>query len=137
MRGGLERVRAVSRPSEGLNLKYVVLGVVAAFLLAVVLSGIMGVVMYQGWLSEAYSPLVMNIASFASLFFGAVYTGRRASTSGWVHGGLTGLFYIVTVTVIGLLAFDQLAPLVVLLERAGLGLILGAVAGTVGINLRF
>ncbi|MCL6548692.1 MAG: TIGR04086 family membrane protein [Alicyclobacillus sp.] len=136
MKGGMERVRSVARPKEGLNLRYVTLGVVAAFLLAFVLSGLIGLVMYQGWLSETYSPLVMSIVSFTSLFFGGIYAGSRAGTAGWAHGALTGLAYIVIVSIIGLLVFDQLAPVLVLAGRLGLGVGLGAVGGTVGINLK-
>ncbi len=126
----------VARPSGGINLKYVVLGVVASFVLAFVLSGVTGVIIYRGWVSEVHSPAIMSVVSFASLFFGALYTGRRAQTAGWAHGALTGLAYVATVTVIGLLVFDQLAPVLVLLERGGLAAVLGALAGTVGINLR-
>ena len=133
---GLERSRAMARPREGLNLKYVALGVVAAFLVAFVFSGIVGLVMYQGWLSEAYSPLVMNIVSFLSLFLGGLYAERRAGTAGWAHGALTGFLYITVISGLGLAVFNQVAPVLVLLGRAGLSVLLGAVAGTVGINLR-
>ncbi len=140
MRAGVEGIRGVTRtiakPSEGLNLKYIAFGVITAFFLAFILSGVIGLVMYEGWLSEVYSPLVMNIASFASLFAGALYTGRRAGTAGWAHGGLVGLFYLAIITLIGLAMFDQLAPVLVLCERGGLAIVLGAVAGTVGINLK-
>lgn len=140
MRAGAERmrgaVRVASRPSEGLNLKYVALGMIGAFFLAFILSGVIGLVMYEGWLSEAYSPLVMNIVSFASLFAGAIYTGRRASTAGWAHGGLVGLAYILVISILGLAVFGQLAPVLVLCERGGLAVLLGALAGTVGINLK-
>jgi putative membrane protein (TIGR04086 family) len=133
---GLERTRTLVNPREGLNLKYVALGVVAAFLVAFVFSGIIGLVMYQGWLSEAYSPLVMNIVSFFSLFLGALYAGRRSGTAGWAHGALTGFLYITVISGLGLAVFGQLAPILALLGRAGLSVLLGAVAGTVGINLR-
>ena len=133
---GLERSRAMARPRESLNLKYVALGVVAAFLVAFVFSGLVGLVMYQGWLSEAYSPLVMNIVSFLSLFLGGLYAGRRAGTAGWAHGALTGFLYITVISGLGLAVFNQVAPVLVLLGRAGLSVLLGAVAGTVGINLR-
>lgn len=135
MRPELGRARAVARTNEGLNLKYVALGVVASFALAFILSGVTGVAMYEGWVSEAYSPLVMNIVSFFCLFVGSLYAGRRAGTAGWAHGSLTGILYLVMVSVIGLLAFDQLAPALVLVERGALGVLLGAVGGTVGINL--
>lgn len=140
MKASAERLRgatrAVVRPSEGLNLKYIAFGVIAAFFLAFILSGVVGLVMYEGWLSEGYSPVVMNTVCFASLFAGAIYTGRRAGTAGWAHGGLVGLCFIAVVTLVGLTIFDQLAPLLVLCERGGLAVVLGAVAGTVGINLR-
>lgn len=134
VRTSLERVRTAARP--GLRVKYVALGVVVAFVVAFVLSGIVGFVMYQGWLSESYSSLVMNIVSFSSLFVGGLYAGRRAGSAGWAHGALSGLTYVLVVTLLGLAIFDQLAPLVVLLGRTGLAVLLGAVAGTVGINLR-
>lgn len=112
------------------------MGTVAAFFLAFILSGVVGLVMYEGWLSEADSPLIMNIVSFASLFAGAVYAGRRVQAAGWAHGGLVGLAYVACVTILGLIVFDQLAPTLVLCERGALALFLGAVAGTVGINLK-
>jgi putative membrane protein (TIGR04086 family) len=136
MKSGMARARASVRTREGLNLKYVVLGVVAAFLLAFVLSGVIGLVIYQGWLSEIHSPLVMNIVSFLCLFLGGVYAGTRAGTAGWAHGALTGAVYLVLVSILGLLLFDQLAPWLILLQRVVLGVLIGAVGGTVGINLR-
>jgi len=129
-------VRAASRVDEGLNLKYVALGMVLAVLSAFILAGVVGLIIYQGWLSEAYSPLAMNVVSFLCLLLGAVYAGRRAGRLGWAHGGLTGLLYLVAVSALGLVLFDQLAPWLVLLERLGLALLLGALGGTVGVNLR-
>lgn len=136
MRAALERTRSAPRTAERLNLKYVALGVVVAFLFAFVMSGLVGLVMYQGWLSEFYSPLIMNIVSFFCLFLGGVYAGRRAGRAGWAHGALTGLSYLACVSILGLLVFDQLAPVLVLFERAAVGVALGAVGGTVGINTR-
>ncbi len=135
MRAGYERARVMTRPREGLQLKCVLLGVVLAFMAAFVLSGVVGLVMYQGWLSEVYSPLVMNIVSFFCLFLGALYAGRRAGVSGLIHGGLTGFFYIIAISILGLLLFDQLAPVLVLVERTVLAVLLGAVGGTIGINI--
>jgi putative membrane protein (TIGR04086 family) len=135
MRAGYERARVMTRPREGLQLGCVLLGVVLAFMTAFVLSGVVGLVMYQGWLSEVYSPLVMNIVSFFCLFLGALYAGRRAGVLGLVHGGLTGLLYIIAVSILGLFLFDQLAPLLVLAQRTVFAVLLGAVGGTVGINI--
>jgi putative membrane protein (TIGR04086 family) len=136
MKASVARTRVATRPSGGLNLKYVLLGVLTALILAFVLSGIVGAVMYQGWLSEIHSPLVMTAVSFLSLFLGGVYAGRRAGRAGWAHGALAGLFYLVLVSILGLLLFDQLAPVMVLLQRLIVGAALGAVGGTVGINIR-
>jgi putative membrane protein (TIGR04086 family) len=131
-----DRMKGAVKIRPGLSLKHVGLGVALAFTLAFVLAGIVGQVIYQGWISEALSPLLMSLISFTSLFAGGVYAGRRARFAGWAHGGLAGLVYMVAVAGIGLAVFDQLAPPVVLLERVGIGLTLGAVAGTLGINLR-
>lgn len=133
---GVQAPRAAAKPREGLSLKYIALGAVVALLVAFILSGVVGLVMYQGWLSESFSPLVMSVASFVSLFVGCVYAGRRAKVAGWAHGALTGLLYTTLITITGLAVFDQLAPALILAERVGLGLALGAVAGTVGINIR-
>jgi len=136
MKTGVAKVRVANRPSEGLNLKYVLLGVLTALVLAFVLSGVVGVIIYQGWLSDIHSPITMTVVSFVCLFAGGVYAGRRAGRAGWVHGALTGFLYLVLVSIIGLLVFDQLASVVVLLQRLAVGVALGAVGGTVGINIR-
>lgn len=135
MRAGMERARAATKTREGLNWKYIALGVVLAFAAAFALSGLVGLIIYQGWLTEAYSPLVMNVVSFLCLFVGGVYAGSRAGMRGWAHGGLAGVLYLGVVSALGLLLFDQLAPSWVLAQRLVLGLLLGAAGGTLGINI--
>lgn len=135
MRAGVERARAATKPREGLNWKHIAVGVILAFVAAFALSGLVGLIIYQGWLSEAYSPLIMNIVSFVCLFLGGVYAGSRAGVRGWAHGGLAGLIYLGVVSALGLLLFDQLAPGWVLAQRVAFGVLLGAAGGTVGINL--
>lgn len=142
MRAGVAGVRATEAMArsrgtslKAFSLKYVALGAIVAVLTAFVLSGIIGLIIYQGWLSESLSPTTMSVASFVSLFFGAVYAGRRARSAGWAHGALTGLLYLSVITLTGYVVFDQVAPAIVLAKNGLLGLALGAVAGTVGINV--
>ena len=110
-------------------------GVVAGFLFAVIATSIIAVIYVRTSLSEAPLPWIISSVNLLSMATAGLVAGRRAQTTGWLNGGLAGFGFAFAAILISYALFPQAVPLLVAAERLGLGLGLGLVGGTVGVNL--
>lgn len=83
---------------------------------------------------EGASTYVYLIHGFA-LIVGGWSAGKRSGKKGWYYGGMTGLFYMILVLMIGFLAMDAgldwNKALYMLLSFAA-----GGLGGVVGVNMK-
>lgn len=78
-----------------------------------------------------YTYIIHGVAAA----FGGLTAGRRASSKGWYQGALTGVFYGITVLLIGFLALDSTPSgmdFLWVLAAAGIS----ALGGMFGVNLQ-
>lgn len=110
-------------------------GLIYAFAVAIVAVILAAMVVTWTSLPEAKLPFVMYIVNLASVLTGAFVSARRAGERGWYFGGLTGLFYSISVTILGLLLVSASFTLHNLFQIALLAVI-GSLGGVVGVNMR-
>ncbi|MCL4426222.1 MAG: TIGR04086 family membrane protein [Firmicutes bacterium] len=120
----------------GLDLTAVAAGVVVSFALTFVASTIMALLLYNMIMSDNRLPLLEDLAGLISVVLGGWYAARRAETSGWLHGGVTGVVYVLIALTLGLALYSVPFILVTSLKRLGAGFLLGALGGVLGVNLR-
>ncbi|NLB42225.1 MAG: TIGR04086 family membrane protein [Clostridiales bacterium] len=64
------------------------------------------------------------------------YEARKTSHKGWLKGAVTGIGYVILVSVIGVISGGQFAFDRILLSDALMALVVGAAGGAIGINIR-
>ncbi len=118
-----------------LNPSSVASGLIWAFLLTLVLSAVMAALIFTTSISETTLSRFLEGGGLFSLFVGSAYAARRAGSLGWMHGGMVGALYILLSSLLGALFSPVQITLAMVGKRLALGAVLGAIGGTVGVNL--
>jgi len=120
---------------HGFNLREILIGTGWGLGILMLSGVIQGIVSHGSPISTGLELVLAIIwQGMASLLAGFV-AGRRAHVTGWLHGGLSGLFVILAVTTT-MGVFTALPTLTALMKMSGIGLVLGAVGGAVGVGSR-
>lgn len=93
------------------------------------------VIISYTFVPETIVPYLSFITSILSIFVGALFVTKKISHKGWLNGGLTGLFYVLIVLLLGLLIFGEFPVFTAFLMKVFLGFIFGAVSGIIGMNI--
>lgn len=128
-----ERRGGGARPQNGFSARAVasgtLLSVVATFLGGLVI----GLVVSLTHWSEA--PRSLLSFGYLSIAVGGVLAGKIARRTGWLHGGLVGIAYmVITALLPGDGALEALTS-VRFITGASLGFVVGAVGGMLGVNM--
>ncbi len=93
-------------------------------------------VMQLSSLSETIIRPVVQVVRILSIALGGAYAARKTSNKGWLKGAVTGIGYVILVSVIGVISGGQFAFDRILLSDALMALVVGAAGGAIGINIR-
>lgn len=93
-------------------------------------------VMQLSSLSETIIRPVVQVVRILSIAIGGAYAARKTTNKGWLKGAVTGIGYVILVSVIGVISGGQFAFDRILLSDALMALIVGAAGGAIGINIR-
>lgn len=86
-------------------------------------------------ISENIIPYLSFITSIISIFIGSFFVTRKLSFKGWLNGGVTGLFYVLIILILGLFIAGEFPILTSFLTKSFLGFAFGAISGIIGMNL--
>lgn len=86
-------------------------------------------------ISENIVPYLSFLTSIISIFIGSIFVTRKLSYKGWLNGGLTGLFYVLIILVLGLFIAGEFPIFTGFLTKAFLGFAFGAISGIIGMNI--
>lgn len=84
---------------------------------------------------EAKLPVITYIINLAAVLTGSFVAARRSKEKGWYYGGLTGLFYSLAITILGLMlvsasfTLHNVVQIAILTAVGGLGGVLGVNTG--------
>ena len=119
-----------------LNLKVIAKTVVTAFLITIILMGVLALLIcYTPISEEAITPSVY-VLNYFSVFMAGLLSAARAKRRGFVTGGLSGGLYMLLVFLLGYLLFGGIEFTKAVAMNILYCLVLGTVGGVVGINIR-
>jgi len=121
--------------SVGIRRSAIAAGVLVAFIASLVLSALLGTVMLKTTIAQGTIPALISWVGTLSVAIGGAYAGRRAGVGGLFNGGLTGIGYVLISALFGYFLFPGALVLGILAKKLGVGFIVGAIGGTLGVNL--
>ncbi len=135
----MKKIFPVSRKSDSqrsFSISLLLKGIVFAFLFSLLCFLILSIILSFTSISESIIKPASYIVMIVSIVIASGYVAQRVNKKGWIHGGVTGLLYILVLTIIGYFTgggfiFDQL-----LISRILLGIVAGSIGGILGINLK-
>jgi len=111
------------------------MGVLLALVISLAVFMAASVIISYTAVPETIVPYLSFITSILSIFVGALFVSRKISYKGWLNGGLTGIFYVLIVLLLGLFIAGEFPVFTSFLMKVFLGFIFGAVSGIVGMNI--
>lgn len=93
-------------------------------------------VMQLSSLSETIIRPVVQVVRILSIAIGGSYAARRTMNKGWLKGAVTGIGYVMLVSLIGVISGGQFAFDRILLSDMLMAVVVGAAGGAIGINIR-
>ena len=118
-----------------LNYAIITKGLCLSFILSLALLSAVTILFFYSPLTENIAPYIIYGITLVSILLGSMYVGKRVEEKGWFRGGITGLLYVCTLSVLGLLLLtDHGAAGMTILYRFVIGFSFGALGGILGIN---
>ncbi|HEY8394738.1 MAG TPA: TIGR04086 family membrane protein [Thermaerobacter sp.] len=115
------------------HVKAVLGGATVSLLVVWLVSGALALTVYFTAINEYQLEAVLYCAGMVAVAAGGAVSARVAERRGWLHGGLTGLIYVLVGSLLGHFLFPgQPTPLAQLGPRMLLGFLLGALGGAAG-----
>src|SRR5690554_6253669 len=135
----MKKIFSISRNTDSkrsFRINLYLKGIVLAFLFSLLCFLILSIILSFTSISESIIKPASYIVMIISIVIASGYVAQRVNKKGWIHGGVTGLVYILVLSIIGLFTgggfiFNQL-----LLSRIILRLVAGSIGGILGINLK-
>ena len=119
-----------------LNLKVILKTVVTAFLITVILMGLLAILIcYTPISEEAITPSVY-VLNYFSVFMAGLLSAARAKRRGFITGGLSGALYMLLVYSLGYVLFGGIEFTKAVFMNVIYCLVVGIAGGVVGINIR-
>lgn len=131
--------KIIAKQEEKSLLQDVVLvlkGSVFAVIITLIFIILFAFVMRLSSLSETIIRPVVQVLRILSIAIGGAYAARQASDKGWLKGAVTGVGYVILVSLIGVISGGQLAFDRILLSDTLMAVVVGAAGGAIGINIR-
>ena len=127
---GLERHQL----NDSINVKAIVAGILVTFFLTLLVSGGLALTVYLTNVTESQVVMILYYSGMLTLAIGGGLAARWANNLGWVHGGLSGVLYVILATLVGMFFFPGGYAFANVAQRVLAGFFLGALGGIIGIN---
>ena len=125
-----------SEKSVLITLKVILKTVVTAFLITIILMGVLALLIcYTALPEEAVTPGVY-VLNYFSVFLAGLISAAKAKKRGFITGGISGALYMVLVYLLGYVLFGGITFTKGTLAQIMYCLIVGMIGGIVGINLK-
>ncbi len=117
-----------------LNVSAVLRGVLAALVLTILGSALLGVVYQLTNLSEKTLPATATVLFFTSIVIGSFIAARVAGVKGLLHGVVVAVLFLLLGWLIAVVFFDFKAVAGNMFAKGGLSLLAGAAGGVLGVG---
>ncbi len=118
-----------------LSLNAILKGVLAALIITVLGSALLGIAYHVTSLGEKTLPLTSSILYYISIFAGSVLAARWAGYKGLVHGIGVAVIFMLLSWLIGHFLLNTAAAAGVVLQKAIISCLAGAVGGVLGVGI--
>lgn len=118
------------------NLGRIMKTVLTAFLITVILMGLLAVIICYTPISEAAVTPSVYVLNYFSVFMAGLFSAARAKKRGFITGGLAGGLYMLLVYALGYILFGGIEFTKNVLMNVIYCVALGVAGGVVGINLK-
>lgn len=118
------------------DLALVTKGAVFAVVVTLLCIVLFAFIMQLSSLPESIIRPVVQVARILSIAAGGVYAARKGASRGWLKGAGTGIFYVILVSLIGVISGGKFVFDRILLSDTAMAIVVGAAGGAIGINLR-
>jgi putative membrane protein (TIGR04086 family) len=141
LKKGLERMKMVRKSTarqEKTSLLNDILSILKGSVFAVVITLIFiilfAAVMQLSTLPESIIRPVVQVLRILSIAAGGAFVARKAESRGWIKGAATGVFYVLLVSLIGVVSGGQFSFDRIFISDLLMGIVVGAIGGAIGIN---
>lgn len=118
------------------SIRLILKGMVIAFLFSLISFLILSLLLTLTNISEGIIKPTSYIVMIISIVIGSGFVAQRIDKKGWMHGAITGLLYIIILTIIGIFTGEGLVFGQLFLSRIIIGIVAGGIGGILGINLK-
>lgn len=118
------------------SISYILKGLVLAFLFSLVCFLILSIVLSLTSISENIIKPSSYIVMIVSIVIAGIYVAMKVDKNGWLYGSITGLLYIIILTIISMIVIGGFSLNQILISRVLIGIIAGAIGGILGINIK-
>lgn len=126
----------ISGSENGISIKTTLKSVFLSYVLSIVLLAIFAIILTYTSFPESSISMVVMIVSIISILYAAKMSAGKVKSRGWLAGATTGLFYMVILYLISLIFIQRPVFDIQVLKVFGIGILVGAVGGVIGINLK-
>lgn len=120
----------------GLAAMLVLKNVGLCFGLTVIMLALLALVVTYMPLSEEIVPTIVLILSILSIILSGMMVAKRVNRKGWLCGSVTGVVYIITLSLIGALIFQSFTLGITFFTMLVIGALSGAFGGIIGVNTK-
>lgn len=120
---------------EGFKLSTVIKGFIVALVLTLLLCIIVSLVFHFTPLSESLLDNFSAFIFFISMLIGSLLAAYAAGSKGLLHGLAVSGLYLLVILAMGIISDPASFTFLMVLKRAGLALLSGALGGFIGIGL--
>jgi len=118
-----------------LNVYKVFIGTLNAYIITIFLFLAFSVILYFSAISEDIIPKAVIAIGALSIVFSSFNAARDLDYGGWLHGGFIGLLYVGFLMTLRFFITKEVGFDLGMLVDLGLGFLIGAIAGAIGVNL--
>lgn len=111
-------------------------GMIFAFLFSLICFLILSLILTFTNISESIIKPASYIIMIISIVVGSGYVAQRVDKRGWMHGAITGLLYIIILSIMGILTGGGMVLGQLFFSRIIIGIVAGGIGGILGINLK-
>jgi putative membrane protein (TIGR04086 family) len=110
-------------------------GTLRGVILTLIMLGVLSIIMSFKELSSQFISVYILVVTCLSIIFGSIYTARKNNEKGWIMGFLVSVCYMLILYLASIIFFRDLSFGIGDILRIIIAVVVGTLAGMLGINL--
>jgi putative membrane protein (TIGR04086 family) len=122
--------------NEHVGLMMILKGILVSYIITIPVFIIFAFILSCTDFPTKYVNAVVIIVTIASIVVAGAVSTRKVKSKGWLNGGIVGFLYILILYFLGSIVFNNFRLGGNVISMLIIGVLMGAVGGIIGINLR-